>query len=262
MTPKERAAYFGRLWPEACFANEWDVKDEARRREVTLECTRLIRVRPTDSTSALSRDEVTALFVYLRHLADPASLEKSADWVSCQEDYRTFNRARQADWHERELYGTGKNKFDRNRFGGAATAAGSPLGTLDRKETAQRHLTFAHRHQKKLRAEKKAGAGPISADELQVNVESAPRRLALEARIFAAGATFIKRSTRDQTEWAVIAYVRGVVENLGHAHRWPITDEALLEAVTIRVEDQARKNGRPAAAAPGATAVSTADAPF
>lgn len=261
MTPKERAAYFGRLWPEACFANEWDVKDEAQRRAVTLECMRLIRVRPTDSTSKLGNDEVTALFVYLRHLADQASLEKSADWVSCQEDHRTFNRARQADWHERELYGTGKNKWDRNRFAGAATAAGSPLGTLDRKKTAHRHLTFATRHQKKLREEKKAaGAGQIVASQVPASVqESAPRRLALEARLFAAGSTFIKRATRDQMEWAVIAYVRGVVESRGHTHRWPITDEALLEEITRMVEDRARQEQQPAAVA---TFAGDSDLPF
>ena len=161
MTPKERAAYFAHLWPEACYANEWEPKDEARRRATTVECMAMIRGPRVDSTSKLGPDEITALFVYLRHLGDPSSLEKSADWVSCQEDYKTFNRARQADWHERELYGTGKNKFDRNRFAGAATAAGSPLGTLDRKKTSHRHLTFAHRHQKKLRADKKAGVGQI-----------------------------------------------------------------------------------------------------
>lgn len=160
MTTKERAAYFGHLWPEAALANEWLVKDEVQRRAVTIECMGLVRGPLTDSTSALGPDEITALFVYLRHLGDCASLEKSADWVSCQQDYKTFNRARQADWHERELYGSGKNKLDRNRFAGKATAAGGPLETLDAEEVRKRHLTMASRHQRKdLRARKSANGG-------------------------------------------------------------------------------------------------------
>lgn len=158
MTPKARASYFGHLWPEACLANEWDVQNAAQRRAVTRECMRLIRGPATDSTSKLGEAEITALFVYLRHLGDPASLEKSAEWVSCQDDYKTFALARNADWHERELYGKGTNKLDRNRFKGRKTAAGGPLETLDPAETKKRHLTFASRHQKKLRAEKNFGA--------------------------------------------------------------------------------------------------------
>lgn len=153
MTPKERAAYFGHLWPAAALANEWDVKDDAKRRAVTVDCMRAIRAKVTDSTSSLGRDEVTALFTYLLHLADPSSLDKSARWVTCQEDYRTFSRAKQADWHERELYGNGKNKLDRDRFAGATSAAGGPLETLDEDEVRKRHITMASRHQKKLRRE-------------------------------------------------------------------------------------------------------------
>lgn len=151
MTPRERAKYFGELWPAACLSHEWDVKDEARRRAVTVECMRLVRGPSSDSTSALGSDEITALFCYLEHLADGASLEKSAAWVTCQEDYRTFNRAKQADWHERALYGNAKNKLDRDRFRGASSAVGGPLDTLDPDAVRKRHLTFASRHQKKAR---------------------------------------------------------------------------------------------------------------
>ncbi|MES2697312.1 MAG: hypothetical protein V4773_27855 [Verrucomicrobiota bacterium] len=174
MTTQERKAYFGHLWPDACLANEWDVKDDAQRRAVTIACMRAIRAPLSDSTSALGRDEITALFVYLRHLGDPASLEKSADWVSCQDDYKTFNRARQADWHERELYGPGKNKLARNRFGGRATAAGGPLETLDPEEVRKRHLTMASRHQKKskdLRARKLVDGG---REQLSLDKETQP----------------------------------------------------------------------------------------
>jgi hypothetical protein len=159
MTSRERSFYFGQLWPAAAAAHEWDIKDEARRRAVTVECMRLVRGPATDSTSALGPDELTALFCYLEHLADGASLEKSARWVTCQEDYRTFNRAKQADWHERQLYGSGKNKLDRDRFKGEASAAGGPLESLDAEEVRRRHLTFASRHQKKQRRARQANLG-------------------------------------------------------------------------------------------------------
>lgn len=155
MNANERKIYFGQLWPAACLANEWDVKDEAKRREITAECMRLVRGPQTDSTSLLGPDGVTALFTYLAHLADPSSLDKSARWVTCQEDYRTYNRARQADWHERALYGAGKNKLDRDRFRGATSAAGGALDTLDPDEVRKRHLTVASRHQKKQRQERR-----------------------------------------------------------------------------------------------------------
>ncbi len=154
MTAKERSVYFGHIWPNACLANEWEIKDDARRRAVTAECMRLVRGPQTDSAGSLGSDEVTALFTYLVHLADPSSLEKSARWVTCQEDYHTFNRARQADWHEAALYGKGKNKLDRNRFKGEASASGGPLDSLDAEEVRKRHLTVASRHQKKQRSER------------------------------------------------------------------------------------------------------------
>ena len=151
MTPAERKTYFGHLWPAACQAQKWEVKDEGRRRAVTRACMRLVRGPETDSTSALGPDEVTALFTYLRHLAGPASLDASALWATCQEDYRTFNRARQADYHERALYGAGPNKLDRDRFGGERSAAGGPLDSLDADQVRKRHLTMATRHQRKER---------------------------------------------------------------------------------------------------------------
>ncbi|MBI5771894.1 MAG: hypothetical protein HZA93_29245 [Verrucomicrobia bacterium] len=173
MTKGERNTYFGHLWPEACLANEWDVKDEARRRAVTAEAMRLVRGPQTDSTGALGPDEITALFTYLRHLGNPASLDKSARWVTCQEDYRTFNRAKQADWHERETYGAGRNRLDRDRFGGAASAAGGPLEALDADEVRKRHLTVASRHQRKLRREK---GQKLASQESASTAPSAPVR--------------------------------------------------------------------------------------
>jgi hypothetical protein len=120
-----------------------------------------VRGPDTDSTTALGDDEVTALFTYLLHLADPASLDKSARWVTCQEDYRTFNRARQADWHERAVYGNRPNRLDRQRFAGATSAAGGPLETLSADEVRKRHLTMATRHRQKRRQPRSAIAAAV-----------------------------------------------------------------------------------------------------
>ncbi|MCX6952592.1 MAG: hypothetical protein NTV51_10580 [Verrucomicrobia bacterium] len=150
MTPKERSHYHAVLWPAACRAMGWSHKDQETRHEVVIGCMEAVRgPLVTTSDAAFGRDEVTALFCYLEHLADPASLDKSARWVTCQQDYKTYNRARQADWHERKLYGSGKNKFSRNRFRGAKSASGGPLDSLDREEVRQRHMSMASRHQKK-----------------------------------------------------------------------------------------------------------------
>lgn len=153
MTSSQRAHYFKHLWPEACAAAGWGVRDEGRRKKVTSDCMAAIGGPATASTSDLGEDEVTALFCYLQHLAAPDDLNKSARWVTCQEDYHTFNRAKQADWHERSLYGKRPNKLDRDRFAGETSAAAGPLDDLDPEAVRKRHLTMASRHQKKLRAE-------------------------------------------------------------------------------------------------------------
>ena len=172
MSPAARRVYFTTLWPAACEVCDWNPRDEAQRRAVVLDC--MARVRGpavTTSDPAFGPDEVTALFTYLAHLGDPASLDKSARWATCQEDYRTFNRARQADWHEEHAYGRRPNKLARQRFAGAATAAGGPLETLDAAAVRQRHLTMANRHRRKQRA---AAAGH-SAGQQKANQEPASR---------------------------------------------------------------------------------------
>ncbi len=157
MKPGARTHYHARLWPAACAAQGWKRGDEAKRREIVVRCMELVRGPKVTGTSdiAFGDAETTALFCYLAHLANPADLNLSAEWVKCQEDYRTYNLAKQADWHERELYGTKKNRLDKNRFGGAATAAAGPLDTLDPDAVHKRHLTMASRHQKALREGRK-----------------------------------------------------------------------------------------------------------
>ncbi len=158
MKPGARTLYHARLWPAACRVNGWGVGDLAKRREITRRCMEAVRGPQSDSTSdpRFGDAETTALFVFLTHLASPDDLDASAEWVKCQEDYRTYNLARQADWHERALYGHGRNKLARDRFAGAASAGGGALDTLDPDAVWKRHLTMASRHQKKLRQERAA----------------------------------------------------------------------------------------------------------
>lgn len=157
MTSAQRTIYFRDFWPAACAGQKWNIRDNIRRQLVTGECMTAIKAPATASTSDLGDDEVTALFCYLDFLGDPASLNKSARWLDCQQDYRAYNRAKQADWHERALYGHSKrpNKLDRNRFCGAQSAAGEPLDAFDPEGIKKRHMTMASRHQKKQRQAKK-----------------------------------------------------------------------------------------------------------
>lgn len=157
MTPGERVHYFVTLWPAACSVKRWNHRDEAKRRTVTAECMRLVRGPQTNSTTALGRDEVTALFCYLDFLAHPADLVRSARWADCQTDYHAYNRARQADWHESKAYGEGGSKrLRKQRFAGSNTAQGEPLEPFDPAAIRKRHLTMATRHQAKQRKERAA----------------------------------------------------------------------------------------------------------
>jgi hypothetical protein len=109
--------------------------------------------RCTTSDPRFGADETTALFTYLIFLADQSSLEKAARWADCHEDYRAFNRAKNADWHERETYGAaGARKLQRDRFGCRHTAAGEPLDAFDPEEIRKRHITMAARHRARAKA--------------------------------------------------------------------------------------------------------------
>jgi hypothetical protein len=161
MTAGERTKYFRDLWPAACAAKGWKRSDDDRRRTVVLECMRAVRgPMVTTSDPKFRRDEVTALFCYLEFLANPDDLDRSARWSDCQKDYRAYNRARQADWHEEKLYGSaGSRKLQRNRFAGRRSAQGEPLDAFDPEEIHKRHLTMASRHQKQQRDMREAAVG-------------------------------------------------------------------------------------------------------
>lgn len=170
MTPATRTRYFS-LWFAACRCQRWSAKDEVFRRSVTRQVMEEIRAPITDSITELGNDEISALFRFLEHKADDSDLIKAARWVDCIKDYRTANRGRQADYHERALYGSNKakpNKLDRNRFAGQRSALGQPLADLDAEEVCKRHITFASRHQakqRKERAEADKFAAQIRADD-------------------------------------------------------------------------------------------------
>lgn len=163
MTDEQRNRYFGHYWPAACQAKRWRVKDEVRRRHTTGECMRLIGAPITESTTELGEAEITALFCYLDHLANPSSLEKSQRWVDCQQDYKAFNEARQADWFERKTYGrNGSKRLRRDRFKGQETAQGEPQEVFDPAAIRKRLVTMGRRARAKGYRPKKQAAGSLS----------------------------------------------------------------------------------------------------
>jgi hypothetical protein len=150
MTPKTRAFFFAEIWPAVCASQGWQENDRAKRHEVVATCMRLVRGPQVGSITDLGPDETTALFCYCEFLAT-GTLEASQRWLDCQQDYHAYNRAPQADWHERSVYGINKNKLDRQRFAGAASAVGAPQEEFNPEAIRQRHLTMASRHQAKQR---------------------------------------------------------------------------------------------------------------
>ncbi len=160
MSPKTRVFFFKAVWPQVCAQQGWRKSDDTKRHEVVATCMRLVRGPVVESMNDLGPDEVTALFTYCEFLADE-SLAASERWLDCQQDYHAFNRARQADWHERSMYGTNKNKLDRQRFAGAASAVGAPQETFDPEAIRQRHLTMASRHQAKQRRDAKTAKAEV-----------------------------------------------------------------------------------------------------
>jgi hypothetical protein len=69
MTAKQRHLYLLTLWPAACEAQGWEVRDITRRQAVTLYAT------GQESSKGLDNRQITRLFDYLAHLAQPDSLQ-------------------------------------------------------------------------------------------------------------------------------------------------------------------------------------------
>ena len=104
MNALQRKTYF-RLWAAAAVRQGFDVRDEARRRAVTLEAT------GAESTTALDQDGITRLFAHLRWLADPDDLDK-ARALACPEDSAEADRARRLVWVITHELMTGRDGTD------------------------------------------------------------------------------------------------------------------------------------------------------
>lgn len=145
--------YQAELWPAACAGQGWDVRDETLRRDVRRDCLEAIGVSASraDDIHCLDSAEITALFVFLDHLANPNHIGKLQTWTDCQADFRAFNVSRQADYWQRRGGFKGRGKLVRNRFARRDTAVPKPFqdDALDAKEAEDRLMTMRARTRRK-----------------------------------------------------------------------------------------------------------------
>lgn len=171
MNAATRRTYFVDVWPPAAKALGVARNDDAARRAVTREAMRLVGGPATDSVTALGSDEVTALFTYCRWLADQQNLRLLSAWMSCQEDYRTFNRVRQGS-HYRERAGYAKRgRMDRNRFAGRAHDGLFEESRMSAEEAEQYLMTMRARARGKERKARNPGrpARAVAAPAIDEN---------------------------------------------------------------------------------------------
>ena len=162
MTTHARIHYHATEWPAACHAQGWSPNDQSRRQSVILDCMFLVKGPPvTSSDEKFRAAETTALFTYLRHLADPDNITLKMRWDQCQANYVAFNNARQADYYERKAYGPrGASRWSRQRFANKPTAQGDAAEDApDPKVTRDRLTTMRARAQG--RSRKKMSAQPF-----------------------------------------------------------------------------------------------------
>lgn len=145
MNPSQRRIYFTKLWPAAARQLECARSDDDARRAVTREAMRMVGGPPTASTKDLGPAEVTALFTYLRHLARPDDLRSLSAWMACQEDYRTFNEVRQADWWREKAGYRPHGRLDRQRFNDRAHDGLFEESRMTREEADQYLMTMRAR---------------------------------------------------------------------------------------------------------------------
>lgn len=146
MNKTQRVKYHTQLWPEAAAEQGWARADEAQRRAATRECMRLVHGPDTDSTTKLLEAEITALFLYLRHLANPGNESIRADWNRCCADYVKWNTLRQGNYWQRKTGYQRGGKFEQQRFGGV------PATAMTRKEADQYLMTMRARVTRKAKA--------------------------------------------------------------------------------------------------------------
>ncbi len=160
MNPAQKAKYFRHLWPAACAAQGWDPRDDARRRACTLYAT------GSQSTTALDQHAITALFVFLAHLADPRDGEKARQWDLCKRDATTYNHARQAEhWRARAGYAA-TGRLNRERF-----------GALFEEQVSPEHMTpeqieqYLMTHRERARRKEAKAAAPARANRISQPAE-------------------------------------------------------------------------------------------
>lgn len=160
MNAKTRTAYFA-LWTKVRAVQGWDrlsrSEQEEQRRAVTLQVMQAIGAGDSDSTTRLTQAEITALFTFLHHLAEPDNLTLAKLWTDCMADYKAFNMSKQADWHERRAYGRqGSARLHQQRFQGRDHAVQDDFSRpLNRREAEQRLMTMRARagaHDRQARA--------------------------------------------------------------------------------------------------------------
>jgi hypothetical protein len=156
MTPRQRAHYFGRLWPRACEAQGWDPRDADRRRSATLYAT------GQASSASLDEAGITALFAYLGHLAGDAAA--SAEWRRCQRlGARAVNSVRQGRWHRDRAGIAEGGRLELGRF---ATLGDAVAPEMEGPEAEAYLMTMRARARR--RARRGAGAGAAGASAARV----------------------------------------------------------------------------------------------
>lgn len=129
---RNRILYQADLWPAACEAQGWDPRDKDLRRDHRAKCWEAIGQSHLGNAMPRNDHQTTALFTYLRHLADPNNINLLMAWENCQADFVAYNIGKQSDHHQRK---PGRPRYYRDR----ATATGNPLeDPLDRKAATHR----------------------------------------------------------------------------------------------------------------------------
>jgi hypothetical protein len=146
MNKNQLITYQAELWPAVCAAQGWDLADKEQRRATRAHVWEAIGEE--ERGDAVPHDEaaITALFTYLRHLAEPNNITLAMAWDDCRANYRAYNKTRQADHWQRRAYGrTGGKKLWRNRFAGRRKGQQQPDDALTEEEADQRLMTMRAR---------------------------------------------------------------------------------------------------------------------
>jgi hypothetical protein len=143
MNESQRIHYQAELWPAVCAAQGWDARDKELRRHKRAECWDAIGVPEMDDSMPWDNASTTALFTLLRHLANPNNINLVMAWDDCRANYKAFNAAKWADFHQRRAFGqNGGQRVVRNRFAGRDKGVQQPDEPLTEKEAGDRLMTM------------------------------------------------------------------------------------------------------------------------